>query len=314
MPIIIAENEQSRGLYERLDAAGAAVLTQEQAEHQDIRPARIALLNLMPAAAMEKTETQWLRYMSHSVLQIEPVLLKFDDDLRERGGASRADELNRYKSFSEVADDGLDGLIVTGDNLELDESSPATQVLLPFDKIAYSTQLAEVVEWARSNVHSTIYSCLASHFALDFLYGVERELSANKIFGVYQHRVNHDVPSSLTEGLDDIFRAPHSRWGNAPVEALGTTAVKVLAVNEQVGWLAAQDANDAGGYDVFIQGHPEYERDDLKQEHLRDGVFRADQPANYYSNVGEPELTWANDARALHANWIASLYKHFSSS
>ena len=301
------------GLHERLSAAGAAVLSQEQAAHQDIRPARIALLNLMPAEAMEKTETQWLRYMSHSVLQIDPVLLKFDEDPREREGASRASVLNSYRPFREVADSMIDGLIVTGDNLEL-RNIPNTEApeLLPFADISYASQLTSVIDWARTNVRSTIYSCLASHFALNYLYGAEREVGDTKTFGVYAHQVDQAISSELTSGMDDIIRAPHSRWGDIPIAALGKTAVNVLASNRSIGWLLAQDANKAGGHDVFIQGHPEYNRNDLQVEHVRNGGFKQDKPVGYYSPDGQPQLTWANDARALHANWIASLYRHFS--
>ncbi len=312
MPIIIPSGEMN-GLQERLDLAGAAVLSQEQAERQDIRPARIALLNLMPALAMERTETQWLRYMSHSVLQIEPVLMKFDDDLRGCDGASRAGILGRYKSFHEVSESSIDGLIITGDNLELrPDASEGKSEPLPFDDIVYAQQLADVIDWARSNVRSTIYSCLASHFALDYLYGIEREVGNAKVFGVYDHAVNHTIPSGLTSGMDDAVRAPHSRWGNVPVEALSSTPVEILAASPVVGWLLAQDSNDAGGTDVFIQGHPEYDRHDLQTEHMRDGGLKQDQPEGYYSPSGQPQLTWANDARVLHANWIGSIYQHFS--
>ncbi len=312
MPIIIPDGELG-GLYERLSDAGAAVLHEEQALQQDIRPARIALLNLMPAESMERTETQWLRYMSHSVLQVEPILLKFDNDDRERDGASRADELCRYKPFKNVIGSAIDALIVTGDNLELQQKEKTEQhELLPFEDISYAQQLADIIDWARENVRSTIYSCLASHFALDYLYGLDRQIGETKIFGVYDHDVDHDVVSDFTEGMDDHIKAPHSRWGNVATEAFETTPVEVLAVNKQVGWLMAQDANEAGGQDIFIQGHPEYERNDLKIEHRRDGGFWQDQPENYYNAEGQPVLTWANDARTIHTNWIASLYRHFS--
>jgi homoserine O-succinyltransferase len=112
--------------------------------------------------------------------------------------------------------------------------------------------------------------------------------------------------------MDDSIRAPHSRWGNIPVAALGATAVDVLASNSDIGWLLAQDTNEAGGHDVFIQGHPEYDRDDLRIEHTRDAGSRQHEPVGYYSPDGQPQLTWANDARALHDNWINALYRHFS--
>lgn len=310
MPIIVPKTEHS-DLHKRLVDAKAAVLSQEQAEHQDIRPARIALLNLMPAVAMEKTETQWLRYISHSVLQIEPILIKFNNDYRERNGASRSDILSRYIPFSEAVDIGVDGLIITGDNLELKDSSTNPPTELPLNEIRYATELTEIIEWARSNVRSTIYSCLASHFALNSLYGVKREIGYKKIFGVYEHDVNISN-NELIAGMDDVIRAPHSRWGNVPEIYLQDTPVEVLAVSSLAGWLLATDSNKAGGKDIFIQGHPEYDRNDLMQEHKRDAAKSSSFPADYYDQHGKPRLTWANDARALHSNWINYIYQSFA--
>jgi len=313
MPIIFPKDGELDSLYDRLHEAGATVLTHEQAEQQDIRAARIALLNLMPAASMERTEIQWLRLMSQSVLQVEPVLLNFDNDARQRAGASRAGTLDRYEPFSEVRKQGIDGLIVTGDNLELRTKGPSGRPEgLPFEEIEYARQLGEVINWAQQNVHSTIYSCLASHFALDYLFGVERDISEKKVFGVYDHAVNRTSKSPLIAGMDDVIRAPHSRWGTVPTGDLMTTPVEVLASNTAIGWLLAQASNDAGGQNVFIQGHPEYDRDDLKEEYLRDKSGAVQEPTGYYSEDGTAQLTWANDARALHANWIAGLYEHFS--
>lgn len=136
MPIIIPEGAEYLG--SRLDNAGAAVVSELAAAQQDIRPARIGLLNLMPAAAMERTEIQWLRYISHTVLQIDPVLIKFDDDFRERQGASRSRVLERYKRFSEVASEGLDGLVVTGDNIELADPASPELGLQTFQAVRYA--------------------------------------------------------------------------------------------------------------------------------------------------------------------------------
>lgn len=310
MPIIIPDGNTDV-LFTRLAANGAALISREQAVQQDIRPARIALLNLMPASAMEQTEVQWLRFMSHGILQVEPILMKFDEDLRGLKGSSRASVLNRYRSFSEVKEMGIDGLIITGDNLELRDQNDGIEAL-PFGEINYSAQLMEVINWARQNVHSTIYSCLASHFALNFLYGVVREIGESKIFGVFDHKVNHDVTSFLTSGMDDVIRAPHSRWGNVPVSQVARTPVEILASNETIGWLLAQVKNEAEGYDIFIQGHPEYDRDDLHNEHTRDGASSSELPEGYYSTDGSPLLSWANDARTIHSNWIYGLYRDFS--
>lgn len=311
MPIVIPRGEE--GLGERLRQSGAAVIGEAAALHQDIRPARIGLLNLMPAATMESTEQQWLRYISHTVLQIEPVLMKFDDDFREREGASRSQILGRYQPLSSVAEQGLDGLIVTGDNLELKAGIDIAYdrpELLPFTDIQYAKPLAETIDWARSNVRSTVYSCLASHYALHHLFGIERQGGDRKIFGVFEHVLNR-TDSNFTVGMDDTVAAPHSRWGDMPPEELENAGIQLLAVSREVGWLLAQSKNQAGGDDLFIQGHPEYDRYDLHAEYQRDRDAGQKPPQNYY-RAEQPRLTWVTDARALHGNWIASLYDSFS--
>jgi homoserine O-succinyltransferase len=310
MPIITPENDP--GLFQRLEQAGAAVLTQEAAQAQDIRPARIGILNLMPATAMEATELQWLKNISHTVLQVEPVLLRFDDDHRTAPGSSRAEILKRYTTISEVEENGLDGLIVTGDNLELDPSHTKSPRLLPFDQIKYAEQLRAVVNWADKEVKSTIYSCLASHFMLDHIYGLRRDTPSTKFFGVYDHTVNHDSTDLLIAGMDDVLRSPHSRWGNVPVEQIARyTDLEVLAVSEQVGWLILSGVSEYGNRRRFYQGHPEYDTADLQREHERDAGSPA--PENYYHPItGQPQLTWANDRTVLHANFINDLYRNYS--
>lgn len=194
MPIISPDNDPC--LQERLVGAGISVIDESAAASQDIRPARIGLLNLMPEAAMERTETQWLRWIGNQVLlQIKPVLIKFDDDRREDPGASRENILKRYTPFSQAADQGLDGLIVTGDNLEIRKHTgfssftPRDFEVLPPDEIKYYRQLQEVMNWADKNVHSSFYSCLAGQLLLHHRYGLQREVGEQKIFGVYSHEV-----------------------------------------------------------------------------------------------------------------------------
>ncbi len=152
MPIIIRE-EQFR-LKSRLIKAGAIVLDDIDAANQKVRPARIGLINLMPAATMEVTELQWLRYMSNTAVQIDPVLIKFDKDFRERAGASRANILTRYIPFSEAKKNGLDGLIITGGNLELANVQKGEQKIgLYFIEFKFYDQLRDIISWARSNVY-----------------------------------------------------------------------------------------------------------------------------------------------------------------
>ncbi len=313
MPVVISSHHES--LYDRLLSSGALVLREADALTQDIRPARIGLLNLMPAPAMESTENQWLRYISNTVLQVEPVLLKFDDDPRDYEGSTRREILKNYLAFSEGAKDGLDALIVTGDNLELRKEQTDTHVGLPFEEIRYGDELKKIIDWARTNVFSTIYSCLAAHFALNHLYGIERHIADHKVFGIFEHEVSKYTRSPITLGMDDVLSAPHSRWGYMKSRDLKDAGVQVLAEHGENGWLLATDHNNNGGLDLFVQGHPEYDKYDLHSEFKRDWESGQRMPLDYYDSnnpASLPRMTWANDARALHANWMSMLYKHFS--
>lgn len=318
MPIIISATQRKQTLATRLASAGAAVIDEKSAAQQDIRAARIGLLNLMPAATMETTEVQWLRYISHTILQIEPILLKFDNDPREKTGARRQPILARYTSFSKATERGLDGLIITGDNLELRrEGPPETHEALPFDEIHYAEALREVIRWANANIPSTIYSCLAGHFMLHERFGLSRTIGDHKIFGVFDHKVDQTIDSDFTDGMDDILKAPHARWGRIPAKEMRQAGLDILAEHPRAGWLLAQVKNKAGGYDMVLQGHPEYDREDLHTEYNRDRSRGQNNPApaGYYpgNNPGQtPLLTWANDARALHNNWIRAIYKSFA--
>lgn len=212
MPIVVSESSQYDPFFERLKRAGVTTETMTPEREVRERPLRIGILNLMPAAAMETTEAQWLRYMSRTALDIEPVLLKFDDDQREHDRSSRKSILARYAAFTKVAETGLDGLIVTGDNLELKHvAADKPPELLPFGDINYAAKLKEVVNWARQEVTSTVYSCLASHFVLNYLFDIERDIRDSKLSGVYEHRIDPGSPSDFTNNMDDLIRAPHSR-------------------------------------------------------------------------------------------------------
>ncbi|MDZ7785723.1 MAG: homoserine O-succinyltransferase [Candidatus Saccharibacteria bacterium] len=307
MPIVTPEYSTDTHLFERLQDCGAIVIDQEEAETQDIRPAKIGLLNLMPAQVMEATELRWLRFISHTVLQIEPVLLKFDDDKRELPNSSRRNVLKRYHPFSAATEDGLDGLIVTGDNQERQQDGTP----LPMNELHYAEDLKEVIDWANSNISASIYSCLASHYALNYQYGLCRDIKNRKFFGVYDHHVMKE--SEITFAMDDLIRAPHSRWGTIATEHLEAAGLDVLAVSEEAGWLIAEDVSLSGNTNTYLQGHPEYWRYDLHDEYVRDRQYV---PENYYPGDNpelQPILSWSGDARSLLSNWIQGIYKSYSS-
>lgn len=260
---------------------------------------RIGLLNLMPAAALPKTEHQW-RDGFGSLAEVVPV--RFDDDPREQDCGS-ARFLDDHTPISDIAD-SLDGIIVTGANLErLPDGSP-----FPFSNIRYIGQLHDVIDWAEDETKLTVYSCLASHIALDHLFDVPRDILPEKVFGVYCHQV---ADSPLTEGIEAPFHSPHSRWGNVPTKLLRDAGVNVVAEGFEPGWLLASHER-SGGTTVFVQGHPEYWRDDLAAEYRRDASNGQSVPENYfpYNNPASvPRYDWHDTRQQLFAN-LASVASH----
>ncbi|CEO98053.1 Homoserine O-succinyltransferase [Plasmodiophora brassicae] len=307
MPLIVPDRERFP-VYDVLERARVFIIDDGMAQRQDIRPLRIGLLNLMPAAVREKTEVQFYRLLGNSPLQIQPVLIRFDNYLPATG-KERIEYF--YEPVATVKERGLDGLVVTGANLELD----ATGDLLDFHRIHYYAELCQVLDWARANVFSTVYSCLGSHFALHHFYGINRDLSPEKVFGVFRHAVNRDVHTDLVEDINDSVWAPHSRWGNVPTASLAQTKeLQVVMDSPACGWLMAIGRD---GREVYIQGHPEYDRDDLAGEYVRDkrAGGRIACPANYFVDDDEtrpPVCNWKADAAIFYRNWVNFIYQHSS--
>ncbi|MFN8015027.1 MAG: homoserine O-succinyltransferase [Acidimicrobiia bacterium] len=162
---------------------------------------------------------------------------------------------------------------------------------------------------------STIYSCLGSHFALNHIYGLERKVGDKKIFGVYEHEILRYSTHPILQRVDDVINAPHSRWGDVSIDEMKKADIEVLAKSDKAGWLIASCNNESNGFDIFLQGHPEYDKYDLHSEFIRDWQNGQAMPKDYYDSnnpASMPIMTWSNDARALHSNWIAAMYKHFS--
>lgn len=255
----------------------------------------VGLLNVMPAAVHQRTQRQWNEAFGERY-DIELVQVCFDDDVR-RKNSKYTQLLGSAVTASEAIKSGLDGLIVTGANLEKKPCGAA----LPFEDISYHTQLTELVDWADQDVKLTVYSCLASHIALHHMYGIERDVSPQKTFGVYEHTVNQ---SDLTDGLPDTIRAPHSRWGNVGTKLLKDAGIEVDIVSDEAGWLVAH-ACSGDRATVFVQGHPEYERYDLHAEYIRDKDCGLQLPVGYYpdSNHDEsPQYSWRQHSQGLFTN------------
>ncbi len=252
---------------------------------------RIAILNLMPMKV--STETQLLRLLSNSPLQIEITLLHMASHVSRTTSAEHLESF--YSTFDDVAHMHFDGLIITGAPVEK----------LDFEDVDYWPEMTKILDWACSAVQSTLHVCWGAQAALYHHYGVRKHEVPQKISGVFSHRITGSR-SPIVTGFDDEFLAPHSRHTDvyaADIEATGE--VDVLAVSEEAGvYLAAT----ADGRQVFVTGHPEYDADTLAREYRRDseqGLIPA--PAHYFPGddpTAIPLNRWRGHGHLLYSNWL----------
>lgn len=345
MPILVPEvNPELKSpltpFYERLGDAGTSLVSEVDVQDEGVPKVRVGFLNLMPGASMEAAEADWFRHLgSLTGVYVEVVPLKFDNDPRgKRDESQRKHFLESYRPFSEVATEAkngpskkLDGLIITGDNLELAEKRGlfGRRKELSFEDIYYQGQLTEVRQWANHNVNSTIYSCLASHIALNEFYQLRRRVGSKKRLGVFDNQIV-DPSSPFMQGITEPFRIPHSRWGDIASwqvrqrillpgeDSLKRDDVRLLAVSKKVGWSVLSRRNRAGGTDLFLQGHPEYDTDSIDNEVTRDLLAgeRVRKPWGYYSTYDprHPERnvyenTWSEQATQLLKNWVDEILR-----
>ncbi|GAA4662979.1 homoserine O-acetyltransferase MetA [Gordonia humi] len=289
MPVTMPYDLPARAI---LEAENIFVMSDERAGHQDIRPLRIAILNLMPLKVT--TETQLLRLLSNTPLQIEITLLHTATHTSRTTSAAHLESF--YSTFDEVADRHFDGLIITGAPIEK----------LEFEDVDYWPEMTRILDWTRTNVQSTLHVCWGAQAGLFHHYGVGKHEVPQKISGVFEHRLTGSTSHVLT-GFDDVFLAPHSRHTDvyaADIEATGQ--VDVLATSDEAGvYLAAT----ADGRQVFVTGHPEYDADTLAREFRRDtdqGVA-VPVPAHYFPGddpAAEPRNRWRGHGHLLYANWL----------
>ena len=277
---------------ETLEQENIFVITESRAVSQDIRPLHILVLNLMPTKIV--TETQLARVLSNTPLQVELELLQVKS--HEAKNVSQKHMLAFYKTFDQVCERRFDGMIITGAPVEH----------LPFEEVDYWEELCEIMEWSKTHVHSTFHICWGAQAGLYYHYGVPKHPLPQKLFGVFEHRVERRQ-SILFRGFDDVFMAPHSRHTTvlrSDLEAV--PALKILASSYKAGVYALQTE---GGRQVFVMGHSEYDPDTLEKEYLRDknqGLPIA-VPENYYPNDDDtqpPRVTWRGHAHLLYANWL----------
>jgi homoserine O-succinyltransferase/O-acetyltransferase len=268
------------------------VMKESRAYHQDIRPLRIAIMNLMPTK--EATETQLLRLLGNTALQIEIVLLHPASHDSKNTPAHHLSTF--YKTFEDIQHEKFDGLIITG--------APVEQ--LPFDEVHYWDELQEIFEWRKKHVFSTLYICWAAQAALQYYFGIPKYPLSKKMFGVFRHQVlNPSV--KLLRGFDDQFNAPHSRHTEVRSQDLeGVPELEILADSAESGLYLAATRD---GKNIFVTGHSEYDALTLKAEYDRDlnKGLSIDVPGNYYPSddpAQKPVVSWRSHANLLFANWL----------
>ena len=268
------------------------VMTEERAVSQDIRPLEIVLLNLMPTKIV--TETQLTRVLGNTPLQVHLELMHTSTHVSKN--VSQEHLLTFYKSFSELKDRKFDGMVITGAPVEN----------MPFEEVDYWPELCEIMEWSKTNVHSTFHICWGAQAGLYYHYGIPKYPLKEKMFGVFEHKADYKR-SILLRGFDDVFWAPHSRHTTIlrkDIEAV--PELKILASSEKAGIYALM--NDRGRQ-IFVTGHSEYDADTLQKEYLRDRNLGLDicVPANYFPNDDDtqpPIVRWRSHANLLFSNWL----------
>ena len=277
---------------EILEQENIFVMDEHRATHQDIRPIRIGLLNLMPLK--EDTELQILRSMSNTPLQIDVVFINVSSHESKNTSTSHLNKF--YLPFKEVKDQKFDGFIITG--------APVEQ--MPFEEVDYWEELTEIMEWTKTNVTSTLHLCWGAQAALYYHYGIDKVPLEKKLFGVFSHRVlNRKIP--LVRGFDDVSLAPHSRHTNVPADRIRADGrITILAESEKAGAFLSM-ARD--GRQIFVMGHPEYDRVTLDGEYKRDLAkgLPIEMPENYYPDDDpqkKPLLTWRAHGNNLYTNWL----------
>lgn len=289
MPIKIPDNLPAK---ETLTNENIFVMPEQRAIHQDIRPLRIAILNLMPTKIA--TETQLLRLISNTPLQVEIELLHPKTHISKNTPAEHLTTF--YKTFDDVKHDKFDGLIITG--------APVEQ--MEFEQVTYWDELKSIMEWSKKNVYSTFHICWGAQAGLYYHYGIRKYPLKEKLFGVFSHRICKPN-TMLLRGFDDCFYAPHSRHTEIrreDVEKVGE--LDILADSEQAGIYVIKSK---GGRQVFVTGHSEYDRDTLKSEYERDVSKGLDIriPQNYFPDDDPsktPSVTWRGHANLLFSNWL----------
>lgn len=277
---------------EILESENIFVMDEHRAAHQNIRPIEIGLLNLMPLK--EDTELQVLRLLSNSPLQVNVTFVTMSSHESKNTALSHLHQF--YENFADIKNRNFDGFIITGAPVEK----------IHFEEVDYWEELTEIMEWTKTHVMSTLHICWGAQAALYYHYGIDKCLLDQKLFGIYKHRVlNRKIP--LVRGFDDVFLAPHSRHTDVSIDKIRANRnLTILAESEEAGAFLTIARE---GRQIFVMGHPEYDRMTLDAEYKRDlsKGLEIEIPKNYYPEddpTNKPLLTWRSTSNNLYTNWL----------
>lgn len=289
MPIRIPDSLPATTILEK---ENIFVMTEYRAFHQDIRPLKLLILNLMPTKIV--TETQLLRKLSNSPLQVEVELLHTSSHISQNTDADHLSSF--YTTFSKIKENKYDGMIITGAPVEN----------LDFSDVDYWDELCEIMEWSKHHVHSTLHICWGAQAGLYYHYNIPKYSLDQKLFGVFSHTAIKKQ-SPLFRGFDDEFYIPHSRYTeNRAEDILAKPQLELLAVSPQAGVFAVKSKDNRH---FFITGHPEYDPETLSLEYFRDVNKGLDiqVPANYFPEDDpsqSPVVRWRSAAQLFYTNWL----------
>ena len=289
MPIRISSELPA---FKTLGEENIFVMSKERAEHQDIRPLRVIILNIMPKKI--ETESQIMRLLSNTPLQVDIELLQMASHVSRNTSSHHLESF--YKTFDEISDNRYDGMIITGAPVEL----------LDFEQVDYWKEITNIMEWSKTHVFSTIYICWAAQAGLYYHYGIPKYTLDQKMFGIFPHRA--EVSNcQLLRGFDDIFYVPHSRNTEVRREDIERIPqLEILTSSELSGVHIVANKN---GRQYFITGHSEYDRDTIANEYRKDVEKGIDIqiPYNYFPNDDPnnmPVFSWRCTANLMFSNWL----------
>jgi len=275
-----------------LESENIFVMTETRALHQDIRPLRLLILNLMPTKIV--TETQLLRKLSNTPLQVEVEFLQTISHISKNVDPRHLASF--YTSFEKIRDKHYDGMIITGAPVENME----------FEDVDYWQELCDIMQWTSQNVYSTLHICWGAQAGLFYHYGVLKYPLPAKLSGIYKHMIL-EPQTRLFRGFDDEYYMPHSRYTEVrESDILAVSQLELLSVSDEAGVCIVKSVDNRN---IFVTGHPEYDADTLALEYSRDVKkgLEINVPKNYFPNddpTASPFVHWRAHGQLLYSNWL----------